>query len=241
MRKKILIVLIVIIVVSIFILILQKNKSFTYEINNNEVTITGLTDHGKTLSKLVIPDHIKGRKVRYIGLNAFEYNDNIQEAEIPATVQIIEGGAFYGCQYLKKVNILGKTDIENMAFLGCKSLCEFNLSERGITIESMSFNDTGLSNIDEILQSIEVVSQSLFLDCINIQKVVIPDNVKKIKTNAFGRCYSLKEIVIPDSVEELEEGIFWMDENVTIITSSGSAAEQYAIDYNIPYVIRDDL
>lgn len=217
---------------------MHKKEIYTYAAEHNEVTITGLTDYGKKQMKLIIPDHIKGHAVTSIGFHAFVDCKNVQEVQIPATVKLIDAGAFSDCKNLKIVNILGETDIANGAFEGCESLVEFHIVEGQSNIQSSCFYDSGLSNINEILKSTDVISDCMFLECVNIQEVVVPGNVRKIQYNAFGYCYSLKEIVIPDSVEELEDGIFWSNDDLTIITSSGSKAEQYAIDHDIPYEIR---
>lgn len=47
-----------------------------------------------------------------------------------------------------------------------------------------------------------------FYDCIRVKKLVIPDSITSIGTQAFKNCFSLTNMIIPDSVTEIGEGIF---------------------------------
>ena len=219
-----------------------KHKIYEYTEDKNEITITGLTDYERTQTKLKIPKYIKGHKVTSIGHRAFAECGLIEEVEIPDSVHVIEGAAFAECKNLKCVNMLGCADIENMAFSRCESLEEFYINEGQISIGSGSFYSTGLLNIDEMLKYVENLGESSFLGCNKIKEIIIPNNVKTIQAQAFGDCTLLKEIVIPSSVEEIGDDIFRnIKSDVTIITSSGSVAEQYAIDNNIAYSISKEL
>lgn len=238
--KKILVLMCI--VASIFsVIACSKQKNiYTYSIDNNEVTITGLTEYGKTMNQLVIPDKIKGNKVTNIGVSAFEKCNNIQNVEVSSSIQLIDTGAFYSCENLEYVLICGSVDIGNMAFSNCESLIEFKTEEKVKSIGFQCFSSTGLSNIDDILKSVDTVREASFLKSNKIEKMMIPDNVEVIQKKAFAFCDALREVWIPQSVKDIGEDAFNGDD-LTIITSSGSVAEQYAIDNQIPYEIRDDL
>ena len=62
----------------------------------------------------------------------------------------------------------------------------------------------------------------------------IPESVTKIDDSTFEGCSGLTSITIPKSVTKIGDRAFYGCENLTIITPSGSYAETYAIENNIP-------
>ena len=66
--------------------------------------------------------------------------------------------------------------------------------------------------------------------------VVLQDGIKRIGERAFLGCVYLTDAVIPASVEEIATDSFGDCHKVTIHAPSGSYAEQYAIEHNIPFV-----
>ena len=242
--KKILVPMCIVVVVCIvWVLTCSKQKSiYTYSIDKNEVTITGLTEYGKTLNQLAIPNKIKENKVTKIGENAFEYCNNVQNVEIPSSIQLIDTGAFYSCENLEYVHVCGSVNIGDMAFANCESLIEFEPEEEIKNIGFQCFCNNDLANLDRILENTDRVDKSSFMWSNKITNIVIPDNIEIIPQKAFAYCNELKEVTISESVKEIGEEAFTNKENsVKIITTKGSVAEQYAIDHNIPYETRDDL
>lgn len=69
-------------------------------------------------------------------------------------------------------------------------------------------NWKGLQEID--LSKVDIKPDFCsFQNCINLKKVVLPDNLESIERNTFANCTSLKEINIPDSVYYIGEGAFY--------------------------------
>lgn len=56
----------------------------------------------------------------------------------------------------------------------------------------------------------------------------------KIGRNAFYNCTKLETAVVPPAVFEIGTNAFSGCNKLTITTSSGSVAEEYAIENNIP-------
>ena len=65
---------------------------------------------------------------------------------------------------------------------------------------------------------------------------IVPKNVTSIGDEAFEYCTNLMNIIIPSSVTSIGVGVFNGCENVVIHTNSGSFAEHYAQENDIPYV-----
>ena len=78
-----------------------------YQLNNDEVYVTGITD--KTAQTIVIKDvvEIGGQtyNVEGIGDEAFKDCANLTSLEIPNTIKVIGNNAFAGCTSLKELNL----------------------------------------------------------------------------------------------------------------------------------------
>lgn len=70
-------------------------------------------------------------------------------------------------------------------------------------------------------------------------RVYIPDTVTEIIVFCFANQKSDIRVYIPDSITTIGGSIFIRVDNAVIITTSGSTAEQYAIDNGINYEIVD--
>lgn len=153
--------------------------------NNGEYEYTNYSDHIKLLKYLgnggevTVPSEIDGINVTVIGENTFQLCDSLVKAEIPDSVERIEGTAFAGCVKLAEVNIPNSVSvIESMTFNECESLTEIIIPDGVQKIETWAF-----------------------LDCSGLKKVVIPDSVTEIELSAFQGCESIAEVILPQSVD----------------------------------------
>ena len=99
--------------------------NFTYKLlETGTYEITGLSELGKELSELKIPEKIDGIKVTSIGNSAFRLNnEKITSVTIPNTVTTIGSVAFMSCENLKTVNMPNSVrTIKSGAFAHCTSL-----------------------------------------------------------------------------------------------------------------------
>ncbi|MCD7809586.1 MAG: leucine-rich repeat domain-containing protein, partial [Erysipelotrichaceae bacterium] len=64
--------------------------------------------------------------------------------------------------------------------------------------------------IPQTIDDLEVTSidEKAFLNCQQLESIVIPYGVKSIGCLAFSGCIHLKEIVLPDSLEYIYENTF---------------------------------
>ncbi len=74
-----------------------------------------------------------------------------------------------------------------------------------------------------------------FTDCTNLTSVVIPESVGSIGYHAFEWCKNLKSIFIPAEVTYIGTEAFYNCTNLTMTGYSGSYAETYANENNIPF------
>ncbi len=198
--------------------------------------------------KIVLPSEIGKAKVSVVGMLALSpvnikksdecylTRNSIEEIVVSEGITTIETGAFKGCSELRKVTLpKSLISIESDAFRECKKL------------EMVCFN--GENNTDgsdaEEADGLKSIDGSAFWGCDALKEIKIPNTVKTIGNYAFYCCSKLTNIVFPETLEELGSFAFygtaytlpfWNCEKLTIYTSAGSVAEQYAKDHGIPVV-----
>ena len=138
--------------------------------------------------KCVIPDGVT--RVPYDLVNG---NKELEEVDIPGSVEVINDDTFSWCSHLVSVKLHdGLKKIGDDAFLECISLRSINLPSTLVRI-----GDTAFSG------------------CRNLQQLVIPDSVRVIGEDAFEDCNSLERIYIKNT-ELLEDA--GLNDDVEIIT-----------------------
>jgi hypothetical protein len=63
-------------------------------------------------------------------------------------------------------------------------------------------------------ESVTIISDRAFMDCIYLQEVELPDGILIIECDAFFKCNSLRRINIPSTVEEIGKRAFWYCEKL---------------------------
>ena len=106
----------------------------------------------------------------------------------------------------------GVTEIGGSAFYGCANLTSVTIPE-GVT----------------------EIGYSVFWGCKKLTSVTIPEGVKEIGDSAFRGCANLTSVTIPEGVTEIGRHAFYGCKKLTIHAPAGSAAEQYAKKYKIPF------
>ncbi|MBR4159910.1 MAG: leucine-rich repeat protein [Spirochaetia bacterium] len=187
---------------------------FLFEIVNNKIIITGLTEYGQGLISLNIPRTIGKYPVTTIGTAAFfECTGLTGGLIIPDSITTIEDYAFYGCTGFTDELFLGN----GVAFIGRSAFnrCSFKgnliIPNSVITIGDYAFYDCDNFDGNLVLgKNIINIGKSAFGGCGGfIGSLVIPDKVLTIEEFAFHGCYGFTGgLIIPDSVINIGESAF---------------------------------
>jgi hypothetical protein len=118
---------------------------------------------------------------------------------IPPKIKIISSYAFSECEELTKVVILGSNleIIEKGAFCGCENLVQINIPHSVRYIDKMAFCECRNLQSIEIPPCMTKVSDSCFYGCKNLRYADLR-NIIDIEQRAFECCESLEEIILPD-------------------------------------------
>ncbi len=170
---------------------------FSYEISDGNIAITGLTNEGKKLSEIIIPDKIDGKDVTSIKYKAFYSCAGLTSVTISNSVTSIGMQAFEGCTGLTGITIPnGVTTIGQSAFQGCTSFISINIPDSVTSIGALAFKGCiGLTGIT-IPNGVTTIGQSAFQECVLFTSINIPDSVTSIGAGAFSNCTSLSRITV---------------------------------------------
>ena len=129
-----------------------------------------------------------------IGTQAFCLS-SLVSISIPASVETIEGGAFFRCTALQTVTFEKGSKLKTI--------------KNGSIWSGVFESCTSLTTI-EIPASVETIGYDAFFGCSSLKTVTFEkgSKLKTVETNVFIYCTSLTSIEIPASVEEIERYAF---------------------------------
>ena len=207
------------------------------------------------LTAVTIPNGVK-----QIGNRAFTGCSSLTSITIPEGVKIIEEYTFNNCSSLSRVTMpKSLTNLGDYAFTGCSSLTSVTIPENvthiganvfrncsslaeAVLSDSVEQIDTGVfaycDNLTAVTISGKITSIPMmaFSDCSSLAEVTIPEGVTEINMWSFRDCSSLNKIVIPETVNNIVSSAFNGCDQLTIYGYSGSYAETFAADKDIPFV-----
>lgn len=162
------------------------------------------------LTEITIPDN-----VTELDCYAFYECTGLKSVTIPESVTKINSFAFCLCSGLKEVTVSKSvTDIGYTSFVECDNLEAINVdadnpsyaSEDGVLFNKDKTQlitcPAGKSGEYTIPESVTVIGDFAFVESA-LERIIIPDGVKKIDVDAFCDCRALREITIPKSVTEI--------------------------------------
>ena len=195
---------------------------------SNLTTISaGLFSCCSKLKEITIPD-----KVTSINDFAF-YDCLLRSIKIPDSVISISGQAFLGCSFK---SLVIPDSVKNISSNTLNSTYKLKDLTIGGGIKKISYNDvrkcTSLEKLT-LREGIETIGSCAFITQPNLKYVVIPKSVKTIGERAFGF-----ELYYPDGMEE--NYCHRYIDGFKLGVYAGTAGEEYAKTFNIPYEILPD-
>lgn len=150
---------------------------------------------------------------------------NVHHVSIPGSVAVIGVYAFNGCNRLAGIEIPdGVSVVGGSAFARCRNLLSAKVG--GIIIQERAFMEcTNLRRV-ALSNQVRVIGDEAFYGCQYLESIVIPDNVTQIGSGAFASCGKLRTVTIGKGVRHIGERAF-----------AGCALAKIAIDPENPWFI----
>ena len=157
---------------------------------------------------------------RCLALEGVEFNDGLEEMELPASVTFIGRSAFQCCRSLLCARLgCAAKHIRPFTFSYCTALQEIILPDTLEYIGCAAF--CGCSALREVafpesLKAFDWVENEsdgntihgVFEDCSSLRSIYIPEGVEKICDDIFKGCSALREVSIPSSVKTIGQMAF---------------------------------
>lgn len=192
---------------------------YTYQVKNNEATITGFDKYECTDTEIIIPSKLGGYPVVSIEAGVLSNNYNVVSLVIPEGVTNLGGfnaPVFADCSKLKKVTIPSSLRKSWSAFKGC-NIEEVYISDVNswISIEWWQYSPTS-SNI----------ARKMYCNNQLIEKLVIKEGATVITSYAFNYCTHIDTVTLPKSVTAIGYGAFNGCSGIKDVWYTGTAAEK---------------
>ena len=208
-------------------------KGLTSITISNRLDIFPALPYCINIKQIEIPDGIKS-----IGRGSFWCCHGLKSIFIPANVKTISGGTFVGCSNLKSINVdKGNTYFDSRnhcnAIVKGNTLVDGCLGTKipeGIEIIGESAFE-GCLNLDkiEIPKTVKIIEDFAFKKCINLNSIIIPDGITNIGTSAFEGCQSLISITIPNSVNKIGWHALWNCSSLQFIYIPKGTKEKFDV------------
>ncbi len=165
---------------------------------------------------------------------------NLREFVFPEDCYSLEIiGSFNTLPALEYMVFPSSVEYVSISFAGMESLKSLELNDGLQEIEGSFKSCNSIEKID-IPESVVTISDSSFSGCDALKEITLHDGLETIN-NSFKNCPALETLDIPDSVTRIDGESFAGCDNLTLIVGHDTAAEEYAIENDIPYQYRDEL
>lgn len=205
----------------------NSDGSLEYTVISSEKSRGIRIDYIKTSgSNIDIPQKIDIFSVTQIGDSAF-YQNPCASVSLPSTLKVIGDSAFYRCHNIKEITIPAKTvSIGNNPFFRCSGLETIRVEE----------GNPNYCDIDGILYDVAGITLIAYPEGRKETVFEIPEGVTSIAEEAFGYSSDLQTIIIPESVTNFPNyNLFETYKQISFVVVSGSVAEAYVSQYNLPF------
>ncbi len=178
-----------------------------------------------------------GDDLQSLGAYVFSYCTKIVELKLPDKITAIGDSAFYNCTGLKEMDFPNSIETIGSGLLNsCISLERVSFGEKvqkmdgGVFFNcpklktlTISPGNPNLAAVDNVVYNKDKTELIYFAAGQQTERFIIPDEVKKLGTNAFTYCSCLDEIRFPASVEELASNAIYRNSSITKLLFYGNA------------------
>ena len=202
--------------------------------NSLEYIGAGAFRFNDDITELVLPDNEKLE----VGTGAFYEWTALENIVIPASVHMINEGAFQASTNIKRIVIDGQN---NNHFVTDGGLLVGTYNDDGVPVVCASiavanvtipkdivklgqytfYNYSILENVTfEAGSTLKEIRQSCFYNCANLKTIVLPDSIELIDSLAFSQCKQLASVNIPSNpnLTVLNTNVFSQCSALTSIT-----------------------
>ena len=188
-------------------------------------TVCGFHDPEIIVNDLIIPAEVNGIPVKVIGAEAFKNCREIQSVYLPSTIVTISAQAFMSCT-IESLEIPASVErIDSGAFYGCKKIGTV-IFEEGSRLSVIGYQVFACSGIEtlELPSGLLNVNSQAFESCSKLTAVVIPASVRSLAYGAFINCHSLQSVKIAaDGTLNVGESAFKGCKDLTDLELGGTA------------------
>ncbi len=206
----------------------------------------GMFFHCTSLAAVNIPN-----SVTKIGEGAFEGCSALTNIAIPGSVTEICSKAFMETG-LTSLTIPGTVKtVGSRAFRGCSKLADLTIcdgvEEIGEVVYGETFQGcTSLTHV-ELPDSMTWLGKGTFADCTSLTSLTLSKGMTSAKAEIVGNCKALETLVIPTNITDISFyicgiGSYEIKEafpRLTIYGEANSAADLYAYERGIPFVVME--
>lgn len=179
---------------------LRKRKNKIYNTSSFQIEENRVLRYTGKEKKVIVPNGIEE-----LESSSFWDNQYIEEVVLPDSLTNLGGDTFYNCKNLKKVNIPKNVSLMgNNPFAGCPLIDIDNHSNHYIYENNALYTKDKKTLIYYAIKSsvkdfvipnsVEVICKHAFYLCVNLEKITIPESLKKMENNPFSGCSKLELI-----------------------------------------------
>ena len=199
-------------------------RNFTYEVNADEVTITGYVGLN---GYVTIPEKIAGLPVTKLGDKAFAYDKDVIAITIPRTVEEIAQNCFIESPYISSITVSSGNEsfVSEDGVLYDKEKTELILFPARKQAETYTIPDT----VSRIRGYAFAGSE--------LKEVVLGEGLEEIGDMAFSGCATLDKVTLPETVNTFGNFVFWNSPLVKVYGPVGNEdieafVAKELVDYN---------
>ncbi len=173
-------------------------------VDSETVLVTGY-DGKDVPHKVVIPETLNEKTVVGIADEAFYYQSNISEIELPRSVKSIGNYAFAGCSMLQSITLHKEiTSVGIGAFLRCTAMTSATFEADGAmtAIPADAFRENSAMTSLHIPAYIKTVGAGAFYSCTALETLTVDEGVLSIGDQCFQNCTALANVTLPASLAD---------------------------------------